>query len=251
MPRTSSLPVRTPEGIVFTLPLAGPVARLLAGSVDLACVFAASSLIGTGVGLLATVSADVARAFGIVSYFAISVGYGMVAEWFWRGQTLGKRLLGLRVLDAEGLRLAPSQIVLRNLLRPIDALPAFYLVGGLAILSSRRSQRLGDLAGNTIVVRQRRAEEPDLELLRPGKFNSLRRFPHLCARLRQRVTPAAASLAVEAVLRRDDLEPGARVALFSEFAAAFRKLVDFPPEVAEETADEQYVRNVLDVVYRK
>src|ERR1039458_4594295 len=91
-------------------------------------------------------SRDVAAAVTTVLYFVISVVYGILLEWRWRGQTIGKRILGLRVLDIHGMRLQLSQIVLRNLLRFVDMLPAFYLVGGIACLFSRNAQRLGDLA---------------------------------------------------------------------------------------------------------
>ena len=74
-------------------------------------------------------------------------------EWYWRGQTVGKRVLKLRVMDEQALRLEFSQIVVRNLLRFVDFLPGLYLVGGTACVLSRRFQRLGDLAANTIVVR--------------------------------------------------------------------------------------------------
>src|SRR5215470_7362271 len=140
----SSLTLQTPEGVAFELPLAGPVSRLLAVAVDMACVSASLSLLRLGFMALGVLSLDLARALWILAYFAISIGYGIGTEWFWRGQTLGKRLLSLRVLDAEGLRLQPSQVILRNLLRAVDILPGFYLVGGVAILASRKSQRLGD-----------------------------------------------------------------------------------------------------------
>jgi len=191
-----------------------------------------------------------ARAIATVVYFIVSIGYGMAAEWYWRGQTVGKRLLRLRVMDAQGLRLQFSQIVIRNLLRFVDMLPAFYLVGGIACLVSRRAQRLGDLAANTIVVRNPRITKPDLDQLLAGKYNSLRDYPHLEARLRQRISPAEASIAMQALLRRDRLEPQARVELFEGIAAYFRSKVEFPPEATDGITDEQYVRNVLDVLYR-
>ena len=143
---TNTLLIQTPEGIVFSLPLAGPVTRFLAWSVDVVCMAALCVAAGSVLGLLGLVSFDFARAAMVFASFVIQTGYGIVMEWFWRGQTIGKRLLRLRVMDAQGLRLQFSQIVIRNLLRFIDMLPAFYLVGGIACLLSRRAQRLGDFA---------------------------------------------------------------------------------------------------------
>ncbi len=93
------------------------------------------------------------RALVILGYFVVQVGYGIACEWLWRGQTVGKRLLRLRVMDAQGLHLQFSQVALRNLLRFVDSLPAFYLVGGLVSLLNSRAQRLGDFVANTIVIR--------------------------------------------------------------------------------------------------
>ncbi len=248
--RTDLLRIRTPEGIIFSLPLAGPVARFLAFQVDLACIWGIGSLVSTALGWMGVLSRDVAGAFITVAYFVISIGYGIAAEWFWRGQTVGKRLLRLRVLDEQGLRLTFSQIVARNLLRFVDALPAFYMVGGVAMLASRRAQRLGDYAANTVVVRAVPLSQPDLDQLLAKKYNSLREHPVLAARLRQRVSPEEAGLALRALLRRDRLDPPARVELFRAIAAHFRSLVEFPAEVTEGMADEQYVRNVVDVVFR-
>jgi uncharacterized RDD family membrane protein YckC len=245
-----SLILRTPEGVAFALPLAGPVSRLLARAVDLACVTAFLNLLRIGFMALGILSLDIAQALWILATFATTIGYAIATEWLWRGQTLGQRLLRLRVLDAEGLRLQPSQIVLRNLLRAVDVLPAFYLVGGLTMLLSRRAQRLGDLAANTIVVRAPRPSEPDLEQLLAGPYNSLRELPHLAARLRQKVSPQAGAVALQALVRREELTPADRVALFAEIASGFRELVPYPAEVADPIADEQYVRNVVDVVYR-
>ena len=248
--KTNTLLIKTPEGIAFSLLLAGPVTRCLAWLVDLGCIVGASILIGFLLSFLRWISLDLGRAISVLAYFLLQVGYGIAMEWLWRGQTVGKRLLRLRVMDAQGLRLQFSQVVIRNLLRFVDMLPAFYLVGGLACLISRRAQRLGDFAANTIVVYQPRQAEPDLDQLLAGKYNSLREYPHLEARLRQRVSPAEAGLAVQALLRRDDFEPAARLELFAEIAGHLRSLVEFPPEAIEGITDEQYVRNVVDVVFR-
>jgi hypothetical protein len=196
------------------------------------------------------INPDFAIGFQIVVYFAASIGYGILTEWYWRGQTLGKRLLRLRVLDERGLKLEFSQIVIRNLLRCIDALPAFYAVGGIFCLFTRHAQRLGDIAANTIVVRNPLIVEPDLDQLLPDKWNSLRGHPQFSARLRQRVTARTASLVVEAILRRQDFEPAERLRLFHELAHYFKTLVPYPPEAIDGLTDEQYVRNVADVLFR-
>ena len=246
----SELRIRTPEGIVFSQLLAGPVTRFLAWFVDLLCVTALLTILGQALIVLQFVSANLAGALYTLGYFVISIGYGMFCEWRWRGQTIGKRLLRLRVVDAEGLRLQFNQIVTRNLLRFVDSLPFFYFVGGVTCWLNPKCQRLGDIAANTIVIRNPRVAQPDLDQLLAGKFNSLRQYPHLAARLRQRVSPAEAAVAVQALLRRDEFDPVARIELFSDLAAHFRAKADFPAEATDGITDEQYLRNVVDVIYR-
>src|SRR3954467_2376439 len=163
--RTNRLQVRTPEGILFSFVLASPVTRFLAVSIDIGCIIVLTSAARIVVGLLGILSSDVAAAAQVIAYFAVSIGYGIAAEWFWRGQTVGKRLLRLRVLDERGLKLEFSQIVIRNLLRCIDMLPAFYAVGGAICLFPRQAQRLGDIAANTIVVRSPLMTQPNLDQL--------------------------------------------------------------------------------------
>jgi uncharacterized RDD family membrane protein YckC len=248
--KLNTLLIKTPEGIVFSQLLAGPVTRFLAWAIDLACIAVIGGFSGTLLQLLGLVSADFARALSIVVYFVISLGYAIALEWRWRGQTVGKRVLRLRVMDADGLRLNMNQVVIRNLLRFADMLPLFYLAGGVSCLVSRRAQRLGDLAANTIVVRHPKIVEPDLDQLLAGKFNSLREYPHLAGRLRKRVSPAEAQLALKALLRRDEFYPAERIELFHAVANHFHAKVEYPAEVREGVADEQYVRNVVDVLFR-
>jgi len=132
----------------------------------------------------------------------------------------------------------------------VDALPAFYFVGGVTCWLNPQCQRLGDIAANTIVIRNPRVAEPDLDQLLAGKYNSLRQYPHLAARLRQRVSPAEADVALQALLRREEFDPADRVELFGELAGHFQAKVEFPAEATDGVADEQYLRNVVDVLYR-
>src|ERR1035437_6542485 len=222
-----TLKIRTPEGIEFALPLAGPVSRMLAFAVDIGVVITIGSVAKQVLGPLGFFGKDFSDAIRIVAYFVISLAYMALAEWLWRGQTVGKRLLGLRVVDAGGFRLEPSQVIVRNLMRFVDGLPALYLVGGIACLVSRNRQRLGDLAAGTVVIRAPKLKRPDLDQLLGGKYNAL-----------------------EALLRRDEIEPRARLELFGELAEDFRRLVEYPAEVVEQLSDEQYVRNVVEVLFR-
>ena len=249
---TNVLTIRTPEGAQFSLPLAGPVSRMMAYLLD--WLVMAGLTLGAAIGIggpLGMFSPDTAVMFVLVLFFVIWTGYGIVLEWFWRGQTIGKRALGLRVVDQSGLNLRPSQVVMRNLVRFVDMLPALGLVGGLSCTFTRRCQRLGDLAANTVVIRLPGREGLDLAVVRLMQENSFRGHPHLEARLRQRVSPAMAAVALEALQRRDRMDDQARLELFAAMAEHFRGLVSFPDTLVEGLSDEAYVRNVVETLYRQ
>jgi uncharacterized RDD family membrane protein YckC len=90
-----------------------------------------------------------ANAFWLV--LALGVGYYVLCEAA-TGMTLGKRMVGIRVVGENGHDVTFGAALVRNLLRVVDAL-FFYLVGFLFALTSRRGQRLGDRAAHTVVVR--------------------------------------------------------------------------------------------------
>jgi uncharacterized RDD family membrane protein YckC len=242
--------IRTPEGVEFSLVLAGPMTRFLAWAIDAAAIGLASSMIGKLLTLLALISPDLAVASSTLSYFVLSIGYGIGMEWLWRGQTLGKRVLGLRVMDARGLKLHVSQIAIRNVLRTVDILPLLYMVGGIACAVNRYSQRLGDIAANTVVVRRQPLDIPDAGALVGDRYNSMLAYPHLTTRLRHRAKPEAVEIALDALHRRDTLDPLFRLRVFDELAAHFRGLVEFPEEATLQITSEQYVRNCVGAILR-
>jgi uncharacterized RDD family membrane protein YckC len=246
----SELHIETPEGVVFSFTLASPVARAMAWLVDALIVLAAAEIVGRFTELAGLLSQDWARALALLSYFLISMAYAIALEWFWRGQTVGKRLFHLRVIDSHGFRLRFAQIAMRNLLRSIDMLPLCYLVGGLAALCSGKAQRLGDLAAGTVVIRELPAVEPELDRIAPAKYNSLDAYPHLAARLRTSTSAEAAAIAVRALMQRDTYDPAARLSLFGDLASYFRRLIPFPDEAIEGLTDEQYIRSIVRVLYR-
>jgi uncharacterized RDD family membrane protein YckC len=244
------LTLQTAEGVVFSFIVASPAIRFCAWAIDMLVIIALSIATGTVLNLMTAVLGELAMALQVVMTFVFSIGYFMAAEWFMRGQTVGKRLLRLRVMDARGLRLHFSQVVMRNLLRPVDMLPAFFLVGGVAAFVSRHGQRLGDMAANTIVAYHPKIKQPDLANVVGDKFNSLRQYPHLAARLRQRTSPEQAALVLETLLRWNDLDPNRRIDVVRDIADYFRQLIHFPEEATAGLPDDQYLRNIVDILYQ-
>jgi uncharacterized RDD family membrane protein YckC len=69
------------------------------------------------------------------------------------GQTIGKMALGIVVVTEDGDPIEYEKAAIRTVLRIVDILPAFYIVGLILVLVTDKKQRLGDLAADTIVVR--------------------------------------------------------------------------------------------------
>jgi uncharacterized RDD family membrane protein YckC len=244
-----SLVIQTPEGCRFSLPLAGPITRFLAWLIDLLIVLAIITAASIALIIFGVILGDLAGVLLFLAAFGVWFGYGIVLEWFWNGQTVGKKILRLRVVDEHALRLTFPQVVIRNLLRMADMQPMLYLLGGIVCVLSRKLQRVGDMVAGTVVIRQPELKLPDLTDVLGNKYNSLRQYPHLAARLRQRTTGPEAHLALTALMRREGLDSQARVELFAGIAEHFRKIVEFPQEATEGLSDEQYVRNAVEILF--
>jgi uncharacterized RDD family membrane protein YckC len=140
--------IETPEGISLRLRAAGALPRARAWMVDLllrvAAFFAATiplRLLGTG-----------GNGIALLLVFALLWGYSVICEVWFGGQTLGKRAIGLRVVNADGTPVTWMPSVVRNLLRVVDALPGVYTVGLACVLIDPHSRRLGDILAGTMVV---------------------------------------------------------------------------------------------------
>lgn len=83
--------------------------------------------------------------------FIINFGYGIVLEKV-QGATLGKQVVGIKVVKETGSPLDWTAAIVRNILRIVDFLPFFYIVGIILISSSPAKQRLGDRVAKTVVI---------------------------------------------------------------------------------------------------
>lgn len=153
--------VATPEGVTLEATLAGVGSRFVAGVIDQLLRW---SLLLALVALMAILE-EVVGGGGfsgaglvvlIVAIFFVQFGYDVLFETLASGRTPGKRWTGLRVVKKGGTPVGFLASALRNILRIVDSLPGFYLVGILSVMFTANNQRLGDLAAGTIVVRERR-----------------------------------------------------------------------------------------------
>jgi uncharacterized RDD family membrane protein YckC len=247
---TTELTIATPEGVLFRLPLAGPASRLYAMLFDTAIVLGTVN----GLGLLVYWIFAKAPGYGVMvitlAEFAIGFAYSALLEGFWNGQTIGKRLFHLRVIDQTGLPLRIEQAWVRNLMRVFDALPFAYLVGGISILSNPLMQRFGDRVAGTVVVRQTPLVAPGEEVSSRQKFNSFLDYPSISLKLRRAATPELAGLIQDALRRRNELAPYARREIYRELAAYLQtEICPFPDELVEMLSDEQYLINAVGVLF--
>jgi len=97
---------------------------------------------------------DWAVALFFIAQFVIFTFYHLFFEFIWNGQTPGKRRLSIRVVQANGLPLTTSGLLIRNFVRLLDFLPILYGVGLVTMFFTKNTQRLGDLAARTIVIRE-------------------------------------------------------------------------------------------------
>jgi uncharacterized RDD family membrane protein YckC len=91
--------------------------------------------------------------------FAIAIVYAILFEGAF-GATPGKFVLAIRVRMEDGSRITWGAAVIRNVLRIVDALPFFYIVGAVIMWTNPRRQRLGDKIAKTVVVRASSIGEP-------------------------------------------------------------------------------------------
>lgn len=151
----NELAILTPEKVVLAYRLGNVGSRIMAQLADL---FIATALL-VGVATLMTRTlvfldpAIVQVLVGFLTTFGF-FAYFILFEGFWNGQTLGKKLLRLRVRMEDGTPVTLAAATYRNLMRPADFLPSFFLVGLASIFLNERSQRLGDLAAGTIVIQE-------------------------------------------------------------------------------------------------
>jgi uncharacterized RDD family membrane protein YckC len=164
---SDQLNIDTPELVAIEMPLAGIGSRFIALLVDyliwtagflvLAFLFA---IFLPGITAFSKISAQWTVAIVIFILFLVNWGYFTLFEAFWNGRTPGKHVARIRVIQRSGRAIGLFESMARNLVRYVDMLPFFYAVGVIAIFVTRQSQRLGDLAAGTLVVRDQPQESP-------------------------------------------------------------------------------------------
>ncbi|MEZ5266725.1 MAG: RDD family protein [Acidimicrobiales bacterium] len=217
----------TAEGVVLAMHPAGITARLAAGLIDLAALYALFNILSAVlVAVLATLGSTPFAVGGAVVGGVVVLAYPVAQETLWNGKTLGKAALGLRVVSLRGGPIGFRQAAVRGALLLVDASPLLVPWTAAMVLSSRR-RRLGDLAAGTVVVRERRGDD---RRLRAIAFDPPP--PLLAYRDRLDVSgldPAGYRLIRSVLLRVHELDPVARRALTERCADAMVARLQAPP----------------------
>ena len=134
--------------------------RIVAGLIDAVLLIVLLVIMSALFGESESSSGDDGASFSVglnglpaILYFLISAGYYLIMEKQ-SGQTLGKKVMGIRVVALEG-SLSWGKVAIRTILRFVDGFPWVlpYLAGLIAIAVSKKKQRIGDMAAGTAVVR--------------------------------------------------------------------------------------------------
>ena len=238
-------PVTTPENVRLEHTLAGLGSRLLAWTIDVFVIVLVIIATGMVAGLISLVSDRVGEAVYVTLAFVVSLGYPIILEHRWEGRTVGKRAVGLRVVGRGGLPLTWGQVLLRNLLRPVDMLPGLAAVAGLSMGIHPELRRLGDLVAGTLVIRERRPPAPERILGAMGERRG-RRLP-LAPTTRRLLGAQHREFLLDLCLRRDALDDAVRMRLFSEVAIWLRDTTQVTHDAG--MSDEKLVLSVVAALY--
>jgi uncharacterized RDD family membrane protein YckC len=185
----------TPEAVVLQFETAGVGSRLVAGAIDTVIQAVVLVALLAGAVFVGHLVHPLGLAGVYLSLFAVVFGYPIGLETLWRGRTVGKAALGLRVVTVEGGPIHFRHAAVRGLLAIVDVYLLSGAVAVIAILLSPKNQRLGDMAAGTLMIRERTGVAPptpttftippewepyaatlDVAGLTPGDYSAVRAF---------------------------------------------------------------------------
>ena len=154
--------VVTPEAVVLQFDTAGLGSRIVAAGIDALPRVLALLLIALAAFVFNLIGGRfedwVGKPILIISGFLVLLGYSAIFETVWRGRTPGKAALGLRVVTVEGAPISFRHAAIRAAVGIFEIFATFGVVACFASFVSSRGQRLGDMAGGTLVLRERSAQ---------------------------------------------------------------------------------------------
>lgn len=246
--------ISTPENVDLHLELAGMGNRLLAQLLDALVQLAVSLLVI----IAALAAACIVFAMGLdsnaknLAYSVIALvvilllffmqgAYFIILEGAWKGQTPGKKLAEIRVIEQNGQPIGWSASLFRNLLRYADN---FLVVGMVVMLIDNKERRLGDLAAGTLVIRERKPDMTDSAIKISPRSSSKPEFASLDVGA---VNPVEYDLLTDYLKRRKSLTKQARPMVARQLSDHFRSKMNAPQiehEDGKYEADEDYLEAI-------
>ncbi|MGN7297999.1 RDD family protein [Ferdinandcohnia sp. SAFN-114] len=160
--------IKTPEFVSIQFQLAGVGSRAAAFFLDTLILTTASLLVLLTLLLILHGSPDLwllgesfssgPIAITIILLFILNWCYFFLLEFFAGGKTIGKKVVGIRVIQENGHSITLLSSFIRNFLRIIDSMPAAYFVAIIMVFFHSKHKRIGDLVAGTIVIHERRAK---------------------------------------------------------------------------------------------
>ena len=263
--------IDTPELVAIEMPLAGIGSRFIAILIDtllwivgffvLIIVF---SLLAPAFHAFNRLSEQWVTAIVIFLLFLLQWGYFTLFEAFWNGQTPGKKIARIRVIQRSGRPIGILESMARNFIRMVDQIPSFYAVGIVAVFVTRQNQRLGDMAAGTLVVREQPQEstlwgDSGSRTFTAASFTSGMTPQALPPEPHMRVSLPAANISKLAsgdlellenfLSRRLDMPLGTRAALAERISVALRAKsgLEMPAGISTETFLEATARQLRDM----
>ena len=171
--------------------------------------------------------------------FSIYVGYFVLFETIWQGQTPGKKRAHIRVICDDGKPAGIAQATLRALLRPVDD---FFFVGVFFIVLGKKEKRIGDIIAGTIVVQE---EKP----IQKAEFSIPQQSEDLAIKLGittdfHRLSPENFAIIRNYLQRRDIMIAKARRELARKLALQVKEILEL-----EEIPPDTTANNFLEAVY--
>jgi len=195
--------------------------------------------------LIAMAGLDNELLFAILLVLMLIVGwfYGALMETYWNGQTIGKRMVGIRVLSSDGQPINGLQGVMRNILREADLMPVIPfaafggaglggiptgLIGLLVPVFTQRYQRLGDIVAGTIVIVEERSWTPATIKLDDPRIPQLAALLPVSLQFGHKMTQAIGSF----MERRKFLSPGRRHEIARHIAKPLLERCNLPDDTS-------------------
>jgi len=154
----NTIEIRTTQNVSIDYELATLRERLIAYFLDIAIYFAAVFILTFFFTAIFAGTGIVGHWFAVFYVFfliACWILYHLLMEVFNRGQTIGKKVMSIQVVRADGREPAFSDNLLRAIFMIIDSMLCMGVVASVLIVSSEKKQRFGDMAANTTVVRKK------------------------------------------------------------------------------------------------